>query len=375
MKTITEFEKTIQMAFSPPLDRSLLSPPGDTIRETIESLGMTQAELSARMGRPKEKINELINGKAPLTMDTAIMLERVLGIPVHFWIRRESIYRETLARIEEKEALELDLRWLDQFPLKTMHKLGVISSSKSNVETLREVLRFFRFAAPKDWNAYYLGNSTDVAFRISLKNTPSPATIAVWLRLGERQLASKSLTGYNARRFKESMLQFREIAHKQPDSFLQAAETLAASCGVALVFTPGLPNTKISGAARWIHQTPLIQLSDLYKTNDQFWFSFFHEACHILKHSKKALFLENTEGVSQDLDKEREANEYAANLLIPKDAYHAWKNSYSHFDEQIIRHFARDVAIHPGIVVGRLQHDGLLKPAFHNQLKVRVRFE
>lgn len=363
------------MAFSPPLDRSLLSPPGDTIRETIESLGMTQAELSARMGRPKEKINELINGKAPLTMDTAIMLERVLGIPVHFWIRRESTYRETLARIEEKEALERDLRWLDQFPLKAMHKLGILSSSKSDVETLREVLRFFRFAAPKDWDAYYLGNSTDVAFRISLKNTPNPAAVAVWLRLGEKQLESKTLPEYNARRFKESMLQFREIAQKQPDSFLQEVEKLAASCGVAMVFTPGLPHTKISGAARWIHQTPLIQLSDLYKTNDQFWFSFFHEACHILKHSKKAVFLENTEGASQDLDKEREANEYAANLLIPKDAYHTWANSYSHFDEQIIRHFARDVGIHPGIVVGRLQHDSLLKPAFHNQLKVGVRFD
>jgi plasmid maintenance system antidote protein VapI len=64
------------MRFSFPLDRSLLSPPGDTIQETIDALGMTQAELAQRMGRPKEKINELIKGKAPLSMDTAIMLER-----------------------------------------------------------------------------------------------------------------------------------------------------------------------------------------------------------------------------------------------------------------------------------------------------------
>lgn len=91
------------MSFSLPLDRTLLSPPGDTIQETLDAIGMTQAELSARMGRPKEKVNELIKGNAPLTMDTAIKLERVLDIPVHFWIKRESAYRETLARIEERE--------------------------------------------------------------------------------------------------------------------------------------------------------------------------------------------------------------------------------------------------------------------------------
>ncbi|MBK8702290.1 MAG: helix-turn-helix domain-containing protein [Saprospiraceae bacterium] len=137
------------MAFSLPLDRSFYHHPAIRLGETIESLGMTQAELSARMGRPKEKINELINGKAPLTMDTAIMLERVLGIPVHFWIRRESTYRETLARIEEKEALQRDLRWLDQFPLKTMHKLGILSSSKSDVETFGKFCVFFGLRLPK----------------------------------------------------------------------------------------------------------------------------------------------------------------------------------------------------------------------------------
>lgn len=88
------------MSLNFPLDRTLLSPPGDTIRETIEALGMNQAELAARMGWTKELTNELIQGKAPLTMDTPIMLERVLSIPVSFWVKRESTYRETLARIE-----------------------------------------------------------------------------------------------------------------------------------------------------------------------------------------------------------------------------------------------------------------------------------
>lgn len=363
------------MSLNFPLDRSLLSPPGDTILETIQALGMNQAELAARMGRPKEKINELIKGKAPLTMDTAIMLERVLGVPVSFWIKRESTYRETLARIEEKEALESDIKWLEQFPLKAMHKLNILSSAKRGAETLKEVLRFFRFASPKEWNNCYLNNHEDVAFRVSLKNTPDPAAVAVWLRLGERALESAKLPDYNEKKFKEALPCFRDIALRQPESFLREIKELAASCGVAVVFTPCLPKTKISGAARWVHQTPLIQLSDLYKTADQFWFTFFHEACHILKHGKKEVFLEQLKGYELNEVKEKEADEFSANQLIPLDKYDRWIRGRTFFDEKLINLFSKEVDIHSGIVVGRLQHDGLLKPAFQNHLKASVRFE
>lgn len=363
------------MSLNFPLDRSLLSPPGDTIRETIQALGMNQAELAARMGRPKEKINELIQGKAPLTMDTAIMLERVLDIPASFWLRRESTYRETLARIEEKETLESGLEWLDQFPLKAMHKLRIVSSAKKGAETLREVLRFFRFASPKEWSNYYLNNHEEVAFRISLKNTSDPAAVAVWLRLGERALEAAALPAYQEKKFKEALPRFRDIARRQPESFLREIKEIAASCGVAVVFTPCLPKTKISGAARWVRHTPLIQLSDLYKTADQFWFTFFHEAGHILKHGKREVFLEQLEGYQLNEAKEKEADEFAANLLIPQDKYNSWTRGRAFFDEALIKAFAQDAGIHPGIVAGRLQHDGLLKPAFQNQLKVAVRFE
>jgi HTH-type transcriptional regulator / antitoxin HigA len=362
------------MRFSFPLDRALLSPPGDTIQESIDALGLTQAELAQRMGRPKEKINELIKGKAPLTMDTAIMLERVLGIPVSFWTKRESAYRETIARIEEKEQLEQELAWLDIFPLKAMHQMGIISESKKNIDTVREILLFFGFAGPQQWNDYYLNKTNEVAFRISLHNTPNPGAVAVWLRLGEKEVQSLQLASYDERGFRSAMNAFKAIAELQPPDFLSQIKSLAAKNGVAVVFTPSLPKAKISGAARWIGQTPLLQLSDLYKTNDQFWFSFFHEACHILEHGKKEIFLEHLEGVEHNVIKEREANLFAANCLIPPRAYESWISNKKFFDQASICNFAKQINIHPGIVVGRLQYDKQLKPAFQNELKVPVSF-
>ena len=77
---------------------NMVSYPGETVLETIESYGMSQAELAERMGRPKKTVNEIVNGKAAITPETALQLERVLGVPARFWMNREQQYREALAR-------------------------------------------------------------------------------------------------------------------------------------------------------------------------------------------------------------------------------------------------------------------------------------
>ena len=82
------------------LAKELLSPPGDTIQETIDAMGMRQNELAERMGKAENKINDIIKGKEPISVDTALKLEQVLGIPAKFWLTRETNYREELARIE-----------------------------------------------------------------------------------------------------------------------------------------------------------------------------------------------------------------------------------------------------------------------------------
>lgn len=83
--------------------KALLNCPGDTIQENIDYIGMSQAELALRMGRSKEKINELIKGKSAITQDTAIKLEYVLNIPSEFWLGLEKKYQEELLKIEKME--------------------------------------------------------------------------------------------------------------------------------------------------------------------------------------------------------------------------------------------------------------------------------
>lgn len=97
-----------------------VSPPGETLEETIEVLGMSQAELAERMGRPQKTINEIVNGKPAITPDTALQLERVLGVPAHFWLNREQHYQEWRARQAEEDRLRGEVERLAALPVAEM---------------------------------------------------------------------------------------------------------------------------------------------------------------------------------------------------------------------------------------------------------------
>ena len=88
------------------LKKALLSCPGDSIQEHIDHIGTSQAVLAERLGRSVPKLNELINGKAPITKETAIKLEYVLGVQAGFWLNLERRYQDELLEIEQMEHLE-----------------------------------------------------------------------------------------------------------------------------------------------------------------------------------------------------------------------------------------------------------------------------
>jgi Zn-dependent peptidase ImmA (M78 family) len=139
---------------------------------------------------------------------------------------------------------------------------------------------------------------------------------------------------------------------------------------VAVVFVAEIGKSRVSGSAWWA--TParaVIQLSDRYKHEDNFWFAFFHEAAHILLHSKKETFIDDG---SEDDELEAEANRFAANTLIaPADAASLGALA-SDLDVEL---FADRVGVSPGIVVGRLHNDGLWDWGKGNHLRRRVEID
>ena len=106
-------------------------PPGEILAKEIEDQGMTQKELAARLERPAQAINEIIKAKKAITADTAIGLEKALGIEAHFWSRLEladtkADYRMSLARNRERDRLAADVEWLNKYPISEMIERGWI---------------------------------------------------------------------------------------------------------------------------------------------------------------------------------------------------------------------------------------------------------
>lgn len=341
-------------------------PPGETLLDTIESLGMSQAELSDRTGRPKKTINEIIKGKAPITPDTALQLERVLSVPAAFWNNLEKNYRETLARLAEQERLQEQIAWLGELPVKAMVKLDWIKPFKEKVHQLQEVLNYFGVASPECWREMWLG--AQVAYRTSQAFESDPGAVSAWLRKGELVAREIVCKPYDEPTLKTALKTIRSITVKPPEEIQYEVVRLCADAGVAVAFVPELPKMRASGATWWLTPSKaVIQLSLRYKSDDHLWFSFFHEAGHILLHGKKEVFIED----SHTSAKEAEANHFAAEFLIPAPKLRSFLVT-SHPSKDAIRSFAAELGIAPGIVVGRLQHDGHLPPTHCNELKTRL---
>ncbi len=341
--------------------------PGETLLEALQDRGMTQADLAARTGRTPKMINEIIKGDAPITPQTAIQFESVLGIPASFWNNRERRYREFLAREDERKRLEEEASWLRDIPMAEMARRKWIPKLSDRIEQLRAVLAFFGVASPKQWEAIWRGS--EAAFRQSKAFGSEPGAVAAWLRRGELEAAKIVCAPFNAAKFRDALREARSMTIRPfPDGFDQLKERCASS-GVAVVLTDELKGTHLSGATQWLTpEKALIQLSLRFKKDDQFWFTFFHEAGHVLLHGKKETFLEDD---GEKDAKEKEADQFAANLLIPPELYQNFcrKNWKGHFSKVDIRRFSGRLGIAQGIVVGRLQHDGKMSQRNCNDLK------
>ena len=352
-------------------------PPGETLRETLDAIGMTQAELAERTGRPKKTINEIIKGLTAIKPETALQFERVLGVPASFWNKLESDYQEALARLRDEAQLQEQIAWVETFPIRDLVNKKWIPKKDSSIEYLKVLLCFFGIAGMKEWEVVW--GEQKVAYRKSRAFNSRPASVAAWLRKGEIEARKVDCKPYNEKAFLAALKEIRGMTAAPPNVFEPAMKEHCAKAGTAVVFIPELPGTHLYGATRWLGTAKaLIQLSLRGKSDDHLWFTFFHEAGHILKHGKKEVFIEAKDEGCRDMagpDKEEEANLFAQEFLMPKVHYQQFLHE-GDFTVSAVRRFAAKIGIAPGIIVGRLQHEQHIPfKSRLNTLKESFRFQ
>ncbi len=349
------------------------SSPGDTISEILAERSQPLSDFARKMGTPLTHAQELVQGAVKIDQKIAKRLEHVLGPSATFWLSREQQYRADFERIHSSIEPLSDNDWLAKLPLRDMRKFGWIEPAVSRADKLVACLRFFAVPDVHTWQQKYRGEISVASFRTTPTFSSNPFAVTTWLKWAEIESARISCQPWNLLRFKSKLHDIRAFSRiKDPSRFLPEIVQMCADCGVALVIARTPTGCRASGATRFL--TPdkaLLVLSFRYLSDDHFWFTFFHEAGHLVLHAKEAIFLVDDSDVTSD--EEVEANEFAARMLIPAEFVPELLNLRLRVKE-IVR-FSRKLGISPGIVVGQLQNLGRINRGRLNGLKRHYRWK
>jgi HTH-type transcriptional regulator/antitoxin HigA len=350
-------------------DTDYAVPPGETLRELLEEKGLSQRDLARRAGLSPKHVNKLLQGLVPLSAEVAVRLERVTGTPARLWNSLEAGYRSDLERIRAQRELSADVAWLQGLPVRELVKRDILPAEPADkTSRVEQMLAFFGVSSIAAWEDVY--GELSCAFRTSQTYEAKPKALVAWLRLGELAAQDVYCEPYDRKRLEAALPTLRELTRHDPVSVRNQLRDMCAACGVAVVFVAELNGSRASGVARWLTPSKaLIQLSFRYKSDDHLWFTFFHEIGHILRHGKTDVWIEAT--ASPDNPRETEADNFSRDLLIPRAQAKELDALQTTAD---VRAFAERIGVTPGIVVGRLQHDGLWPYSRGNQLKQPLHF-
>jgi HTH-type transcriptional regulator/antitoxin HigA len=311
-------------------------------------------------------VSTIIAGRNPVTPETAIKLERVLGLRAEIWTRLQSNWDLFAARARERAADAETEAWVGQFPIKELKARGRLPKM-ADLSALKEgLLGLFGIGAIEAYPQKLA--SLMVQHRQSRAHPISDHHVAVWLMLGEEKARAMAVPSFDAERFVASAREIRTLTEAEPGVFEPRMRSLCRDAGVALVFEKPISQTRLYGSARWLdRERAIIQMSLRMKSNDHFWWTFFHEAGHLVLHRGRN-FVEEKDGSGDPF--EQEADQWAEEMLVGRERFERFSETRPR-SEAAVRRFAEDVGIHPGIVVGMLQHRGVLPYRNLNRLKAR----
>ena len=346
------------------------APPGYVLEDHLEVLGWTPAEFAARHSLSEGLINGVIVGAAPIDHELAAIFGRELGLDSDVWLRMEARYRSELEHQAAAKRADKFAPWAKSFPMREMVRRGIVEKPQSDGDSVLKLLHFFGVASVSEWQCQH--DAAQAIYRHAPTFTSNEFDLAVWLRQGELEAEWQQCGAYNAEDFRAALSELRSLTREPTGVALDKAFALCNQSGVALALVDPFPKMAVSGATRWLSDNrPLIQLNGRHKTNDQLWFTLFHEAAHVLLHSREHVLIDTMQDEIPGFD--AEANRWAADFLIPRSDWDNFTDA-GYFGEWAVRQFAREQDIAPALVVGRLQRERRIPWSRLNHLKAKIRW-
>lgn len=326
-------------------------PPGETLKEIIDELDMSQKELAERLGVSTRHLSFIITGKSEISREFAQKLEYVLGIDSFFWVNLENEYRCALKKMNPIGTSENEEVIAKDIPYSELAKQGYVEPTRKIDEKIRNLRSFFGVS---DLN--YIPK-VNCAFRKANIANESELALAAWIRIAEIQAKEIKTDKFNRRKLIKSLEEIRTLTRYDASIFYKKLVDLLASCGIALVVANHIKGTGVQGVTFFNNKKNklIIQLSVRRKYADTFWFTLFHELGHIV--------IDETEEFSYincSEEEEKKVDLLAKEILIPEERYRDFLRKGMYGNYNAIEKFAEVIDIHPCIIIGRLKYDEYL---------------
>ena len=338
--------------------------PGETIKEMLEIYHYTQKDLADKLEMDLKTVNEILNGKAPITVDTAIKLEMIFNIDAIFWNNLEFNYRKELKEVEEQEKMQEEYNQI-KLIYKEMVKREIVPETRDKNEIVKNFKKFMEITSISNLEQEY----NKVACRQAIVKKFNMLNLMVWIQIGLKKAREVKTEEYNKEIVLREITNIRKLTLMEDQTKArEELKKICSKCGIIINFEKSMPNTAIYGIAKWLDSnTPFIQVSDRGKNVATFWFTFMHELGHIVNGRKKICFLDMEKNeIENDEDKqflkeieEVKANYFSRNSFIPDKEYKKFIQTLEdkEIEEKDIINFARYLKIAPCIVAGRIKFE------------------
>ncbi|MBU5681281.1 HigA family addiction module antitoxin [Blautia sp. MSJ-9] len=349
--------------------------PGYYIADIIADMEISQAEFATRMGTTAKTLSQLINGQANISNDLAKKLSVMMGTSAEVWLNLQNTYDQKLIEIQQAKDFDAQAELAREIDYKYFVDVIGLSVTRNINEKVSNLCKFFKVADLR----IMLQPDFLVNFRASgtCGREKNIINSRAWIQTAINISKNVETKPYDAEKLKGYLPELRGMTIKKPEEFLPRMREIFAECGVAFVLLPHLKNSGVNGAVKWVNEDRVVlAMNNRGLDADKFWFSLFHEIKHVLQQKIKTVFVSSTVEEMIDINNnlEREADKFATNYLIPPAEYKKLAPSKYTSDNEIVE-FAKSIGIHPGIVAGRMQHEGIIAQNRCSKLKEKYVIE
>lgn len=350
--------------------------PGAYLEEWIDEQGLSQQQVADMIGSSRKQINEIVNGRAPITSETAMRLQRVVGIPADAWLRYEAAYRADRARIADEEDLAAHIDEIDPQAIAYLRRIGATKVTRAKPGTL--VSDFLAFHRCGTWDAYVQlhesltkGDYALAALKDSRANV-DPTLLTVWLRAGEltEEFEAGRSYRYDPNNLRRALSELKDRAAHPDHDMLNDLADMLTSAGVVFMVVEPPKAFPLLGMTRWIDKSvPVIQQTGRWDKDGFVTWTLFHELGHVLNDPRGEMHLEYSTEKKRNSAAEKKANEFAMNVLFGEAGIEPFKGL--RYDAEI-RRVALEAGISPGVAVHQMHRKRLLDYAHGNKLCVSL---